>query len=114
MWTTDVQILIFSVYIPLVDLYRPAEETPAQSTLDKIQSMIQQAIQGTDRPTRIILAGDFNRHHPAWDNNQVHHVFIRQAAELINFFPYVEPPVVSSPGNPNVLVNEPPGEDIDN
>jgi Endonuclease-reverse transcriptase len=86
MWTTDAQILIFSVYIPPVDLHRSTEEMSIQFTLDKIQSIIQQTIQGTDKPTRIVLAGDLNRHHPVWGNNQVHHLFMRQAAELINFF----------------------------
>jgi endonuclease/exonuclease/phosphatase (EEP) superfamily protein YafD len=50
-----------------------------QSTLDEIQSTIQQITQATDKPTRVILAGDFNRHHPAWSKNHVHHEFVKHA-----------------------------------
>jgi Endonuclease-reverse transcriptase/Reverse transcriptase (RNA-dependent DNA polymerase) len=85
-WTTGEQILIFSVYLPPINLHQASEEALTHSTLDEIQSTIQQTIQRTDRPTRLILAGDFNRHHPAWSNNQVHHVFVRQAVELVSFF----------------------------
>jgi hypothetical protein len=69
-WTTNVQILLFSVYIPPVDLHQDSEEVPVQPTLDEIQSTIQQATQA----------------HPAWGNNRVHHVFVGHAVELINFF----------------------------
>lgn len=85
-WTTREQILIFSVYLPPIKLHQASSEASADSALDEIQSTIRQTTQVTDRPTRLILAGDFNRHHPAWGTNQVHHVFMRQAVELVNFF----------------------------
>ena len=34
----------------------------------------------------IILTGDFNYHHLVWSNEQINHVFIEHAKELINFF----------------------------
>jgi ribonuclease HI len=85
-WTTREQILVFSVYLPPINLHQASEEASTHSALDEIQSTIQQTSQRSDRPTRLILAGDFNRHHPAWSNNQVHHVFVRQAVGLVSFF----------------------------
>lgn len=61
--------------------------------------------QGTDRPTRITLAEDLNRHPPAWANNQAHHVVM---------IPHIVTPMVPSPGHTHVLVSKPPGKDIDN
>lgn len=34
----------------------------------------------------LLLAGDFNPHHPAWGNNHTQPRFIEDAGELINFF----------------------------
>jgi len=85
-WTREVQILLFSAYIPPVDIHQTVEEVSIRSTLDEIESTIQQATQATNKPTRIILAGDLNRHHPAWSNHPIHHVLIEHANELVNFF----------------------------
>ena len=85
-WTSEVQILLFSAYIPPVDIHQTVEEVSIRSTLDEIESTIQQATQATNKPTIIILAGDFNRHHPAWSNHPIHHMFIEHASELVNFF----------------------------
>ncbi|THC87303.1 hypothetical protein EYZ11_013252 [Aspergillus tanneri] len=45
-----------------------------------------------DRPSRltqstsVVLAGDFNRHHPTWGGNHIQPQFTEDASELINFF----------------------------
>ena len=86
LWTAEIQYLIFSVYIPPLDVHRTADTTPAESMLDEIQNCIEQHSQRTERTTRLILAGDFNRHHPAWSHRPVNHAFTAQAGELVNFF----------------------------
>jgi hypothetical protein len=86
MWTTDMQILVFSVYIPPAGIYQTPEEVSIQQVLDEIHATIQRETGLTDKPTTIITAGDFNRHHPAWSSNSVHHVTIEHAEELVNFF----------------------------
>lgn len=63
-WTTKIQMLIFSVYIPPTGIYQTPDEISIQSTLDKIQYTIQRTTQTDNRPTKVILAGDFNHHHP--------------------------------------------------
>jgi hypothetical protein len=45
-------------------MHQTAEEVSIRPTLDEIQSTIQQSTRASDRPTKVILAGDFNRHHP--------------------------------------------------
>ncbi|KAJ8147384.1 hypothetical protein LV165_008823 [Aspergillus fumigatus] len=65
-WTPKVQYLLFSIYIQ--------------------PSSIRQHSTGTDKVTKLIISGDFNRHHPAWSHRPVHHTFAEHAEELINFF----------------------------
>ncbi|KAI9035202.1 reverse transcriptase family protein [Aspergillus affinis] len=86
LWTAEIQYLIFSVYIPSLDARQTADVTPVESVLDEIQNCIEKHSQTTDRTTRLILAGDFNRHHPAWSHRPVSHAFTAQAGELVNFF----------------------------
>lgn len=85
-WTTDIQTLLFSVYIPPVNFYQNRGDISIQPTLDEIQATIQQHTSLTNKQTMIILAGDFNRHHPAWSTNRAYPLFIQYAEELINFF----------------------------
>jgi endonuclease/exonuclease/phosphatase (EEP) superfamily protein YafD len=85
-WTAEVQFLVFSVYIPPLDVHEAADTTAAESALEEIKTTIEQHTRETDKTTRLILAGDFNRHHPAWSHRAVSHVFTAQAEELINFF----------------------------
>jgi hypothetical protein len=54
--------------------------------LEAIESTISRAEQASSKPVMIIMAGDFNRHHPAWSNRRVHHRFTAHAEELVNFF----------------------------
>lgn len=86
MWTADTQYLIFSVYIPPLDAYHAANTTAAESAIEEIKNTIQEHSRNSNKITRLILAGDFNRHHPAWSHRPVNHVFTAQAEELINFF----------------------------
>jgi ribonuclease HI len=86
LWTAETQYLIFSIYIPPLDAHQAADTTPAEPLLEEIKNSIQQHSRETDKATRLILAGDFNRHHPAWSHRPVHHVFTAQAEELVNFF----------------------------
>lgn len=85
-WTPEVQYLLFSIYIQPVAIYQPAEVTTAELILEEIQSSIRQHSTGTDKVTKLIISGDFNRHHPAWSHRPVHHTFAEHAEELINFF----------------------------
>jgi endonuclease/exonuclease/phosphatase (EEP) superfamily protein YafD len=66
MWTMKRQMLIFSVYVPTTNHSQPMDEVSIQAMLEEIEACIQQAIETTDKPTTIIMAGDFNRHHPMW------------------------------------------------
>ncbi|KAF7136975.1 hypothetical protein CNMCM5793_006679 [Aspergillus hiratsukae] len=84
-WTSDTQILLFSVYIPCVPLYAP-DEASAEPTLTAIQDTISAARHIDQKPTSIILSGDFNRHHPMWGGNHIQPRFIEDASELITFF----------------------------
>jgi ribonuclease HI len=84
-WTAELQILVFSVYIPPVPMHNP-DGTSAETTLSAIHHTIQENTQNNRRPTCLILSGDFNRHHPAWGNNNIQPRFVEEAGELINFF----------------------------
>ena len=73
LWTEDSRMLLFSVYIQPVDYHHRYEVQSIQSTLDKIESTIgRHAKHATStRPTTLLIAGDFNRHHPAWSNDPI-------------------------------------------
>src|SRR2546421_204824 len=83
-WTDEIQFLIFSVYIPPLSYSQLSEQISMQPTLDEIKATIRSA---TDpiKPTKVILAGDFNRHHPTWSNREVDHLRTRHAEELLAF-----------------------------
>jgi hypothetical protein len=49
LWTTDTQMLIFSIYIPPVGIHQTPEEVSIQPALDKILSTIRQATQNSSR-----------------------------------------------------------------
>ena len=80
-------MLIFSVYVPPLSYRQISKEVSMQPTLDDMQATIQDATRNTTKPTKIILAGDFNRHYPAWSGRQVHHQILRNANELLAFTP---------------------------
>ncbi|EED11753.1 conserved hypothetical protein [Talaromyces stipitatus ATCC 10500] len=85
-WTAEIQFLIFSVYIPPLDVHQATSTTSTESALKEIENTIEQHTRESNKSTRLILAGDFNRHHPAWSHHSVSHIFTAQAEELINFF----------------------------
>lgn len=62
------------------------DEASAETILAAIQETIQDTLRDSSRATGLILAGDFNRHHPAWGANHIQPRFIEDASELINFF----------------------------
>ena len=86
-WTENNQMLLFSVYIPPVDYHHLYEVQSMQPTLDVIESTI--GTQATDaaspRRTVLVIAGDFNRHHPAWSDGPVYERVMVHAGDLINF-----------------------------
>ncbi|KAJ5646736.1 hypothetical protein N7490_003108 [Penicillium lividum] len=84
-WTAESQTLIFSVYIPPVPLFTP-DNTSAEPALTAIQNTLSNATQAGQKSTSVILAGDFNRHHPTWGGNQIPPRFIEDAVDLVNFF----------------------------
>ncbi|GAA92936.1 hypothetical protein AKAW_11049 [Aspergillus luchuensis IFO 4308] len=86
LWTSELQYLVFSIYILPIAMHEPFEASSAQEILEEIQKNIQEHIEQNSRTTKLILAGDFNCHHPAWSHRAVHHRFAQHAEELINFF----------------------------
>jgi hypothetical protein len=113
LWTTQQQTLILSVYVPYMDYRQNYEETSIQPMLWEIETCIRQATETTPKSTTIIMAGDFNRHHPMWCKDRVHHGAIELAEELVSFFPKTWTPAVPAPRHPHVLVYEPSGEPLD-
>jgi hypothetical protein len=85
-WTPDIQLLVFSIYIPPLNPHQAASATSAEALLEEVKSTIEKHTRESNKTTSLILAGDFNRHHPAWSHRPVNHAFTAQAEELINFF----------------------------
>lgn len=85
-WTGHTQFLCFSIYIPPIDHVSSQPNISIQPILDKIQSTIQCHTNTTDKQTTLLLAGDFNCHHPAWETKPVSPRLMLCAEELINFF----------------------------
>lgn len=56
-WTSDFQLLFFSVYIPSVPLCTDAEAS-AEPALTAIQNTITTALRDNQRPTNIVLSGE--------------------------------------------------------
>jgi hypothetical protein len=77
-------MLIFLVYIPPIKYRQISEEISIQTTLDEIEKSIR-STKDTSKSTRLTLAGDFNRHHPAWSNQIVNTFLLRHAEELLSF-----------------------------
>ncbi|THC88490.1 hypothetical protein EYZ11_012059 [Aspergillus tanneri] len=72
-------------YLPPVPLYTSNEES-VESALTAIQNTITTALRDEYRSTSVVLAGDFNRHHPIWGGGHIQPQFIEDGSELINFF----------------------------
>jgi hypothetical protein len=71
-------------YFPPVPLFTP-NEASAELALTAIANTITSNLQEERRSTRVILSGDFNRHHPTWGGNHILPHFIEEASELIDF-----------------------------
>jgi endonuclease/exonuclease/phosphatase (EEP) superfamily protein YafD len=56
-----------------------------QPTLDEIESTIREHTRDPSNQMSLIIAGDFNRHHPAWSGTHVYERLVRHADELVNF-----------------------------
>ena len=84
-WTAETQLLLFSVYIPSVPLCTPDEASP-EPAFTAIQNTITDALRDSRRSTSVVLAGDFNRHHPTWGGNHIQPRLIEEASDLITFF----------------------------
>ncbi|EED11828.1 hypothetical protein TSTA_110080 [Talaromyces stipitatus ATCC 10500] len=50
-WTAAIQFLVFSVYIPLLDVHEAANITAAESALEEIKTTIEQHTRETDKTT---------------------------------------------------------------
>jgi hypothetical protein len=57
----ETQMLVFSVYVPPVSYRQISERVAMQPTLEEIQATNQAATRETSKPTKIVIAGDFNR-----------------------------------------------------
>ena len=64
------KFLIFSVYTPPIDVCTAANGTELQPTLEAINQTIQEASPEIGDRLRVIIAGDFNRHHPPGDTTE--------------------------------------------
>ncbi|KAJ5240343.1 reverse transcriptase [Penicillium citrinum] len=84
-WTAESQTLFFSIYIPPAPIFA-TDDTSAIPTLTAIENTITATTQTGHRTTNIIIAGDFNRHHPMWGGNNIPPRFIEHASDLITFF----------------------------
>lgn len=84
-WNGKRQILVFSVYTEPIDLHRVHEIQSMQTTLNEIEVTIEEHTRNWPIPTSLIIAGDFNRHHPAWSGTYVYARIMAHAEELINF-----------------------------
>ena len=84
-WNGERQILVFSVYIEPIDLHHVHEIQSMQATLNEIEVTIEEQTRNRTTPTSIIIAGDFNRHHPAWSSSYVYASVMAHAEELVNF-----------------------------
>ena len=73
--TAEIQFLIFSVYIPPLNIYQATNTTPTKSALKEIQNTIKQYTRESNKPTKLILVGDFNQHHPAQSHCSISHIF---------------------------------------
>lgn len=109
-WTAEIQFLIFSVYIPPLDAHQAASTTAAEPVLTEIKNTIEEYTKEPNKITKLILAGDFNRHHPAWSHRPVSHVFTSQAEELINFFQTYQLQWCLPPGTPTYWSPSFPGK----
>ncbi|EED11824.1 reverse transcriptase, putative [Talaromyces stipitatus ATCC 10500] len=105
-----INFLIFSVYIPPLDAHQAASTTAAEPILAEIKNTIEEYTKEPNKTTRLILAGDFNRHHPAWSHRPVSHVFTSQAEELINFFQTYKLQWCLPPGTPTYWSPSLPGK----
>ncbi|KAL3262602.1 hypothetical protein ABHI18_002604 [Aspergillus niger] len=85
-WTPELQYVVFSIYIQPIALHDTLEVSSAREILTEMQRTIEEQTEQGNRTTKLILAGDFNRHHPVWSHCAVHHCFAEHADELINFF----------------------------
>lgn len=84
-WNDQRQTLIFSVYVPPIDMHHIYDLRSMQPTLDVIEATIREHSSTSSTPTALIVAADFNDHHPAWSGSHVHKRLMVHADELINF-----------------------------
>ena len=85
LWTGSSQLLVFSIYIPPLNYHNLYELQSMQPTLDAIDSTVREHTGSPHASTTLLLAGDFNRHHPAWSGDRVYERIMTHAEELINF-----------------------------
>lgn len=64
------------MYILLLDAHQAASTTAAELILAEIKNTIEEHTKEPNKTIRLILAGDFNQHHPAWSYRPVSYVFI--------------------------------------
>ena len=84
-WNEQRQILVFSVYVPPIDMHHIYDVHSMQTTLDAIETTICNHSDTPSTPTTLIMAGDFNRHHPMWSGTHVYERSMIHADELINY-----------------------------
>ena len=75
-------MLVFSIYVPPVSYRQISERVAMRPTVEEMQATNQVA---TSKPTRIVIARDFNRHHPALSGRGVPHQLLRYSEELLAF-----------------------------
>lgn len=80
--------LVCSVYVPLMDSHLLNEPQTMHSTLDAINSVIRSHTENPERWVKLVVAGDFNRNHPAWTNGDMYERMMLHAEELVNFMQF--------------------------
>jgi hypothetical protein len=111
-WTPEVQYLLLSVYIQPVAIYQQADVTTAQLILEEIQSSIRQHSIGIDKVIKLIISGDFNRHHPSMEPSTGSPHLRRTCRRADQLLPNTRAPLVPTPRHANLLVNERPRKSV--
>lgn len=71
--------------IPPFPLYI-SDDNSAIPVLAAIQTTTTAGTQNEHRDTSLIIAGDFNRHHPMWGGSHILSKLIEYASDLVEFF----------------------------
>ena len=106
-------MLVFSIYVPPMDFRISNTLQTMQATFDEINAVIRSHTENPGRSVQLLVAGDFNRHHPAWTSSEVPERLMLHAEELVNFMQVHSLHSYLPKRDPNLLVDLPAKTAID-